>query len=149
MTFGWINLMNGILLALMLLPNLFYALRNRGQVNRSKSRLMNVLEQIGRYGCMILMMLPLFVWKFAFKSAEGFVVYLLGNGALLAVYLVTWLFYWKRQSKAQALILAVVPSCIFLLTGLTLRHFALVLFAVLFAVGHIYVTIKNLEEENV
>ena len=39
--------------------------------------------------------------------------------------------------------LAVLPSCIFLLSGILLRHWLLVGFAVLFAIGHIYVTLKN------
>lgn len=34
-------------------------------------------------------------------------------------------------------------ACIFLMSGLMLRHWLLTGFAVLFAVGHIYVTEKN------
>ena len=45
------------------------------------------------------------------------------------------------------MILAVLPACLFLLSGLTLRHWLLVGFAALFAVGHIYVTKKNTEYE--
>ena len=56
-----------------------------------------------------------------------------------------FLLYFKRKSRARALALAILPVCIFLLSGLLLRHWLLVSFAVLFAVGHIYVTWKNAE----
>ena len=36
-------------------------------------------------------------------------------------------------------------ACIFLLSGLLLRHCLLVGFSLLFAIGHIYVTKKNIE----
>ena len=40
--------------------------------------------------------------------------------------------------------LAVLPACMFLLSGVLLRHWLLAGFAVVFAVGHIFVTKKNI-----
>lgn len=91
MEFGWINAFGGIIVALMLVPNIVYALRYPGRGNQCQNRLMNALEQIGRYASMALMVFPLGVWKFAFPSAAAMLGYLLGNGALLAGYWVYWL----------------------------------------------------------
>ena len=143
MEFGWINLWGGVIVALMLIPNIVYARRNPGEKNLCENRLMNAVEQIGRYGCIALMWLPLGVWKFGFRSVPEMTLYLGGNGALLAVYWFVYARYLRERTRRRALTLAVVPACIFLMSGLLLRHWLLVVFALFFAVGHIYVTTQN------
>ena len=143
MEFGWINIFGAIIVILMLIPNIIYALRNRDEKNRCDNRLMNILEQIGRYGCIVLMWLPLLVGKFGCPSVFAMLLYLIGNGCLLCAYWIIYILYMKEKTKKRALALAVIPACIFLLSGLTLRHWLLVGFALIFAIGHIYVTLKN------
>ena len=50
MSFGWINVFGAIIVVLMLVPNVVYALKNRGEENRCTNRWMNLLEQIGQIG---------------------------------------------------------------------------------------------------
>ena len=102
-----------------------------------------LLEQIGRYGCIAFMWFPLLVGKFSFRSVPEMTLYLGGNGALLAVYWFVYARYLRERTRQRALTLAVVPACIFLMSGLLLRHWLLVIFALFFAVGHIYVTTQN------
>lgn len=104
---------------------------------------MNIIEQVGRYGSMTFMILPLFVWEFGFSSVFMMFIYVLGNGTLLLAYLIIWVFYFKKQTMGKAMMLAIIPTCIFLLSGLTLYHWALVVAAVIFGLGHIYVTYQN------
>ena len=146
MEFGWINIFGGIIMILMLIPNIVYAIKNKGESNLCTNKFMNLIEQIGRYACIILMWLPLFVWKFGFKSVSAMAVYLAGNGLLLLAYWIIFAVYMKRKSTGKALALAVIPSCIFLLSGILLGHWLLALFAIIFAIGHIYVTLKNAEK---
>ena len=146
MKFGWINVFGACIVVIMMIPNIIYAARNRDEKNKCTNRLMNVIEQAGRYACIILMWLPLLVWKFAFRSVAGMILYFIGNGCLLAAYLVIFARYLKEKTAKRALALAVIPACIFLFSGLLLRHWLLAGFALLFAVGHIYVTMKNAEE---
>ncbi len=143
MSFGWINVFGAIIVVLMLVPNVVYALKNRGEENRCTNRWMNLLEQIGRYGCIAFMWFPLLVGKFSFRSVPEMTLYLGGNGALLAVYWFVYARYLRERTRQRALTLAVVPACIFLMSGLLLRHWLLVIFALFFAVGHIYVTTQN------
>lgn len=143
MEFGWINAAGGMIVVLMLVPNILYALRRPGGENRCENRLMNLLEQIGRYASMALMVFPLGVWKFGFPSLDAMLAYLFGNGALLVCYWVFWVLYFRKAGRNRAVMLAAVPTCMFLLSGLMLRHWLLVLSAVMFGVGHVYVTLEN------
>ena len=143
MSFGWINVFGAIIVVLMLVPNVVYALKNRGEENRCTNRWMNLLEQIGRYGCIAFMWFPLLVGKFSFRSVPEMTLYLGGNGALLAVYWFVYARYLRERTRRRAWTLGVVPACIFLMSGLLLRHWLLVVFALFFAVGHIYVTTQN------
>ena len=143
MDFGWINVFGAGIVILMLIPNIVYAVKNKSEQNLCKNRFMNVIEQLGRYACIVLMWLPLLVWRFGFESKLDMILYLAGNGVFLAVYWIVFALYLKEKSAKRALILAILPSCIFLMSGLLLRHWLLAGFAVLFAVGHIYVTEKN------
>ena len=147
MKFGWINVFGAVVVVLMLIPNIVYAIKNKDEKNLCTNRLMNVLEQIGRYACIVLMWLPLLVWKFGFQSAFEMLLYLFGNGALLLAYWIVFFRHMRKRSAAKALTLAVLPSCIFLMSGILLRHWLLTGFAVLFATGHIYVTLKNAQAQ--
>lgn len=143
MEFGWINVFGAVIIIIMMIPNIIFAVKNKDMTNRCDSRLMNVIEQIGRYACIVLMWLPLLVWKFGFQSVFEMLVYIGGSGVLLAAYLVIWVFYFKKPSMNTAVALAVIPTIIFLLCGILLRHWLLVAAALLFGVGHIYVTVKQ------
>ena len=143
MEFGWINIFGAVIVILMLIPNIVYAIKNKGEKNYCTNLFMNIIEQIGRYACIVLMWLPLLVWKFGFASVFEMMLYLACNGIFLAVYWITFAIYMNRKSLQLALVLAIVPACIFIFSGILLRHWLLAGFAILFAVGHIYVTYKN------
>ncbi len=143
MEFGWINIFGAVIVILMLIPNIVYAIKNKDEKNYCTNLFMNIIEQIGRYACIVLMWLPLLVWKFGFASVFEMILYLACNGLFLAVYWITFAIYMNRKSLQLALVLAIVPACIFIFSGILLRHWLLAGFAILFAVGHIYVTYKN------
>lgn len=148
MEFGWINVFGAAAVVLMMIPNVVYAFKNKNEKNLCKNKAMNVIEQIGRYSCIVLMWLPLFVWKFGFSSVELMAAYLIGNGALISSYIVVFALYIKKKSARRAMFLAVAPACIFLLSGITLNHPLLFGAALIFAVSHIYVTKKNIDGKN-
>ena len=75
------------IILLMMIPNVIFALRHRNMENRCKSRFINILEQIGRYGCFILMIICIGLDKFGFGSVEDFLIYLFGSALLLLAYM--------------------------------------------------------------
>ena len=145
MEFGWINIFGGIFVTLMLIPNIVYAIKHKDEKNLCTNKFMNIIEQIGRYACIVLMWLPVLVWKFGFASVFEMLLYFIVNGLLLLAYWIIFAVYFKKKTAKLAITLSVIPSCIFLMSGILLRHWLLVGFAALFAIGHIYVTAKNVK----
>lgn len=145
---GWINFYNLTIVVLMLIPNIIYAFKNKDEKNNCTNRLMNIIEQIGRYGCMFLMVFNIGIYEFGFNSKEAFLIWLFVIPFLLLLYWVFWVFYFKSHCKEAALALAIIPSIIFIFTGILLRHWLLVIFGFVFSVSHIYVTYQNNKEKH-
>ena len=71
MEFGWINLFGAGIVVLIMIPNIIYAARQKQDETQIEvPHGLSACEQVGRYGCIILMWLPLLVWKFGFGSVE-------------------------------------------------------------------------------
>ena len=147
MEFGWINLFGAGIVVLIMIPNIIYAARQKQDETQIEvPHGLSACEQVGRYGCIILMWLPLLVWKFGFGSVEEFLIYLIGNGALLLCYYLFWMLYSRKKTLSVAMALAIIPTAIFLLSGLLLRHWLLVAFAILFGFAHCTITYMTHKE---
>lgn len=142
-TLGWLNIFGLIIIVLILIPNIVYAFKFKDLHNRCENKFMNILEQIGRYGSMFLMVFNIGIAEFGFKSVGMFLTYLIGNAVLLVAYLIIWVLFFKKQEFWKQISLAVIPAVIFLLCGITMLHVLLIVFGTIFGVGHIYVTCKN------
>lgn len=138
--FHWINIFGLIFVVLLLIPNIIYAMKFRNQTNKCPNKAMNILEQIGRYASMFFMVFNIGIAESGFSSVGAFLLYGIGNALLTLLYWVVWMLYFYRQDSKKALTLAVLPACIFVLSGITSGHVLLVISGVIFAVGHIYVT---------
>ena len=147
MEFGWINLFGAGIIVLIMIPNIIYAARQKQDETQIEvPRGLSACEQVGRYGCIILMWLPLLVWKFGFGSVEEFLIYLIGNGALLLCYYLSWMLYSRKKTLSVAMALAIIPTAIFLMSGILLRHWLLVAFAILFGFAHCTITYMTHKE---
>lgn len=140
---GWMNLFGLAFVILLLIPNIIYAIKIKDQENKCQNRFMNILGQAGRYGCMFLMVFNIGIFEFGFRSILAFLIYLIGNALLMISYWTIWLLYFHKQTYRRQIMLAVFPTCLFLLSGITLLHYLLIVFAVIFGIGHIYVTSQN------
>ena len=141
---NWLNVFGLILVILILIPNIIYAIKFKDVKNECTNKFMNILEQIGRYACMIFMIFNVGLAKFGFASVGEFLIYFFGNTILLVAYWIVWILFFIKQRSWKSMALAIIPVCIFLICGVTLRHVLLIISAVVFAVGHIYVTRKNM-----
>lgn len=139
----WLNVFGLILVILLLIPNIVYAIKVKDQKNLCTNKFMNILEQIGRYACMFLMVFNIGIAEFGFGSMEAFLIYVIGNVLLLLSYWVIWILYFHKQSFGRQITLAILPTCLFLLSAITMQHYLLILFGLVFGVGHVYVTYKN------
>ena len=143
---SWLNIFGLIIVVLLLVPNIIYALKKRDRENKCTNKLMIILEQIGRYGSMLLMVFNIGLAEFGFPSVGAFIVYLFGNILLLVIYWLIWVLYFREKTYWKQMALALIPTFIFLLSGITMLHLLLVISAIIFGTGHIYVTRKNIAE---
>lgn len=145
---SWINIFGLFIVVLMLLPNIIYAIKVHNIENKCKNKIMNSLEQIGRYSSMFLMAFNIGIAEFGFSAATAFVIYYIGNIILLITYWLLWILFFKKRTLWISMSLAIIPTAIFLLSGITLRHYLLLLSAVIFGIGHVYVTYQNAKQIN-
>ena len=131
-------------MAIIMTPNIVYYIGHKDDpADRCKNKTVEVAEQIGRYGCFALMIFNIPYTYFNFWFDHALIVYLSVNGAFLLAYTVFWIVFWNADGLARALTLSILPSCVFLFSGIVLANIPLIAFAVLFAVFHIYISCKN------
>lgn len=141
----WFNYYGLAIMAIIMIPNIISAATHKDAFNNSyKNKVVQVLEQIGRYACFALMVFNIPYTYFNFWFNHALIVYLSVNGALCLAYLVFWAICWNRNGKLKAVSLSVLPSCIFLFSGIVLAYIPLIAFAVLFAVNHILLSCKSI-----
>lgn len=145
---GWFNYCGLAIVAVILVPNIISAIIDKGAFeNRYNNKAMLVLEQIGRYGCMTFMVFDIPYTYFNFWFDCALTVYLTVNGALLVLYLSGWIIFRKGQSAVKMLWLSIVPTALFVFSGIMLLSIPLIIFAVIFGMGHITVSYKNRQQE--
>lgn len=143
---GWFNYYGMIAVAIIMIPNIVSAVVNKSAFeNRFHNKVILAFEQIGRYGCMAFMIfnIPYTYFDFWFESA--LVVYLSVNGALLALYLLGWIIYRKGRGKAKMFWLSITPTVLFAFSGLMVLSIPLMISSVIFGIGHITISYKNIE----
>lgn len=143
---GWLNEFGLIIVILLLLPNIIYAMKYRNLENLCDNSLMIVIEQIGRYASMFLMIFNIGIAEFGFLSTQSLLMYIVLNVILLVAYWIMWILYFVKQQSWNSMALAVIPTLLFLVNGLTQMHILLIISAVLFGIGHIYVTYENIKK---
>lgn len=141
---SWFNYYGLAIMAIIMVPNIIYAAINKNNsVNKYKDSAVIFAEQVGRYGCFIFMLFNIPYTYFNFWFNHALMVYLIVNGILCVAYLIFWAIFWNKSGKLKALFLSVIPSIIFLFSGVVLSNIPLIFFAVLFAINHILISYKN------
>lgn len=141
---GWFNYFGLAIMAIIMVPNIVYAIKNKNIIaNTYNNKIVVALEQIGRYGCFAFMIFNIPYSYFNFWFDYALTIYLYINGALCIAYLIFWIICWNRNNKLKALSLSIIPSCIFLFSGIVLASIPLILFSVIFSINHILISYKN------
>ena len=143
MNFGWMNVFGLIIIVLFLIPNIIYKFKVKNYQKLNTNKFMKVLEQIGQYGCMFLMVFDFGMGELGFGSIEAFLVYAFGNIILLIFYWIMWMLYFIKEAYWKKITLAVIGTCLFLLSGITMTYTLLIILGIIFGIGHIYIVSKN------
>ena len=141
---NWINPYGLFFMAVILIPNIVFAVKcPQGLENAWENKTVERLEQIGRFGCFGFMVIHIPGTWFGFPSDEAFAIYLMANAAMIACYCLIWILCFRKNSIFRALALSILPSLVFLLSGILSRSLLLILSAMLFAPCHILLSYKN------
>ena len=140
----WFNLTGLIFVVVLLIPNIIYAATNKdGFADKYHNKLIETGEQIGRFGCFILMFiqLPFATLGYIYDGAQA--LYIILGIVLLALYCGGWIVFRKGNSIAKALTLSILPSVLFLESGILTLNIPLIVLSVVFAIFHITISYKN------
>lgn len=141
---NWINLYGLAFMLVIMIPNIVFAIKNKdGFQNLWSNKAVELLEQVGRFGSFCFMVLIIPGCGFGFLSDEAFALYLVIDAVLTAIYCLVWIICFKKNSVFRALTLSIIPSCIFIISGVLSHYWPLMVSSVIFAPCHIAISYKN------
>ena len=140
----WLNVFGLVMVAVIMIPNMLFAMKCKdGFVNKWNNKSVETVEQIGRFGCFGFMIINIPGTWFGWWSDEVFAVYLVVDAVLVTLYCVIWAVCFRKSSVFRALALSIIPSVLFLFSGIMSRSILLTIAAVLFAPSHILISYQN------
>ena len=140
----WFNPFGLVFITIIMIPNIVFAIRCKdGFTNNYWNKTVELVEQIGRFGCFGFMIFNVPGTWFGWASNESFALCLILDALLVALYCILWIVCWKKNGVFKALALSILPSAVFLISGITSRSILLILAALLFAPSHILISYQN------
>lgn len=136
-----------LFLSIIMIPNIIFAIKNKeafeNSIQKKWFKILEIFEQIGRYGCFFCMMFNISGTYFGFSSNFSFRIYLIINGILIFSYCLIWITHFRKNNLFRGISLSVIPSIIFLFSGVISKSILLIIFAIIFAPCHIAISILN------
>ena len=140
----WFNIFGLIVIIIIMIPNIVFAIKCKdGFQNKFNNKVIEIIEQIGRFGCMAFMVINIPKTWLGWWNDEAFSTYLVINIISVILYCLIWITYFKKNSVFKALSLSIIPSFIFLFSGIMTRSILLIISAVIFAPSHIIISYNN------
>lgn len=144
----WLNIFGVFFIVVIMIPNIIYAMKCKdGFENKWNNKIVETVEQIGRFGCFGFMIFNIPNTWFGWWSDEAFAIYLIVNTILIILYCLIWIICFKKNTIFRALALSIIPSIVFLFSGTMSRSILLIVSALLFAPTHIMISYKNAKQE--
>ena len=141
---GWFNVFGLIFIVVIMIPNVVFAIKRKdGFDNKWDNKFVEFIEQAGRFGCFGFMIFNIPGTWFGWWSDEAFALYLVVDGIFVMLYCAIWIICFKKNSVFRALALSVIPSALFLFSGIISRSVLLTVASVLFAPSHIAISYRN------
>ena len=140
----WFNIFGLAFITAIMIPNIIFALKHKEVFeNRYHNKTIEIIEQIGRFGCFGFMIFNIPTTWFGWWSDEAFAIYLMVDAVLIVLYCTIWVIYWRKNNVFKAMVLSIIPSAIFLFSGIMCRSILLIISSLLFAPAHIFISYKN------
>ncbi len=146
---GWFNYYGLVFIVILMIPNVVYAVKNKnGFIGVYHNKRVEFFEQAGRFGCFALMIFNIpYTWV-GFWFSYGKEIYLVVNTSSVLAYCLIWIILRNNSDMVKALLLSIIPSLMFVFSGITIASIPLFIFSVVFAVCHILISVKNSASDN-
>ena len=139
----WFNIFGFIFICIIMIPNVIFAIKCKdGFENKWNNKFVETIEQIGRFCCFGFMIINIPRTYFGWWSDEAFAIYLI-NIILVILYCLIWIICFKKNSVFKALALSIIPSIIFLFSGIMSKSILLIVSSIIFAPSHIMISYYN------
>ena len=140
----WFNIFGFIFICIIMIPNVIFAIKCKDIFeNKWNNKFVETIEQIGRFCCFGFMIINIPRTYFGWWSDEAFAIYLIINIILVILYCLMWIICFKKNSVFKALALSIIPSIIFLFSGIMSRSILLIVSSIIFAPSHIMISYYN------
>lgn len=140
---NYINIHGLIIIIIIMIPNIIFAMKENHFKSKYNNKIIEVIEQIGRFGSIGLMIFNIPFLNNGYRFTNGRLLYIFLTLILSIVYCFVWFLYFKIESIKKAMLLAIIPTIIFLLSGIIQGKVLLILLSVLFGISHIIITYYN------
>lgn len=142
----WFNYYGLVMVVILMVPNIIFMMKTKdGFQNVWKNRVVETLEQIGRFSCFAFMIFNIPYTYFGFFFPNALMIYLIVNGSLLFLYCLIWALCFKKSSVFRSLALSILPSLLFVFSGIMIRSILLIIGSIIFAPCHILLSYKNIQ----
>ena len=129
------------------IDNIIYAIKcKEGFENKWNNKKVELIEQIGRFGCFGFMIFNIPGTWFGWWSDEAFAIYLIVDSLLIVLYCIIWVICWKKNNVFRALALSIIPAVVFMFSAVMSRSILLIIASMLFAPTHIMISYKNVKD---
>ena len=144
---GWFNIFGLVFIVVIMIPNIVFAIICKEAFeNKWSNKVVELLEQIGRYGCFGFMIFNVPGTWFGWWSDEAFAIYLIVDSLLIVLYCIIWVICWKKNNVFRALALSIIPAVVFMFSAVMSRSILLIIASMLFAPTHIMISYKNVKD---
>ena len=109
----------------------------------SVNRVLKGFEQIGGFAVIFLMVCGFGIQGDGFLSDTMKIFWIVSMVFLLLLHILSCIMFYRSRNHTLHMLTAIFPSVIFILTGLLEQDPPLLLFAIVFAIGKIYMTSKS------
>lgn len=146
----WFDIFGIFFICIIMIPNIVYTIKYKeGFINKWNNRIIKILEQVGRFGCFGFMIIKILGTWFGWWSDEAFAVYLIISIILVLCYCIIWFVYFNENNIFRAFALSIIPSLLFLFSGIMSRYILLIVASIIFAPCHIYISYMNAKMKKV
>lgn len=140
---GFFDVVNvyGLLFAVILaVPHIVYARTNNYDLKAINNRAMLYIERTGKYCSLFLMGINIGVLEQGFTAPIMEIYWLISTSVLIVIYVVLWILFFKKETKALAYLLTLTAALIVIQSGLLQVKTLLLTAGILYLIGELYVT---------